>query len=109
MITSQSFTFLESSRWQDYALLDSGDGLKLERFGKYNFVRPESQAMWKRSLNNEWKQAHAVFQPTGEESGGHWDFKKKVDEKWEILVNLKKGFTDQEGFGLLTNLIQNFT
>ena len=27
---------------------------------------------------------HAVFQPTGEESGGHWDFKKKVDEKWEM-------------------------
>ena len=77
MITS-SFTLLESSHWTDYALLDSGDGLKLERFGKYVFVRPESQAMWKRSLNAEWKQAHAVFQPTGEESGGHWDFKKTL-------------------------------
>ena len=85
MITSsQSFTFLESSHWTDYALLDSGDGLKLERFGNYVFVRPESQAMWKRSLDIEWKQAHAFFQPTGEESGGHWDFKKKVDEKWEM-------------------------
>ena len=76
------FTFLESSRWVDYALLDSGDGLKLERFGKYIFVRPESQAMWKRSFEKEWKNADAVFVPTGEESGGHWDFKKKVDEQW---------------------------
>src|SRR5512133_578491 len=76
------FTFLESSRWNDYALLDSGDGLKLERFGEYVFVRPESQAMWKRSLDQEWKNAHAVFVSTGEESGGHWDFKKKVDEQW---------------------------
>lgn len=83
MITS-SFNLLEASHWTDYALLDSGDGLKLERFGKYIFVRPESQAMWKRSLDAEWKQAHAVFQPTGEESGGHWDFKKKIDEKWEM-------------------------
>ena len=83
MITS-SFTLLEASHWTDYALLDSGDGLKLERFGNYVFVRPESQAMWKRSLDAEWKQAHAVFQPTGEESGGHWDFKKKVEEKWEM-------------------------
>ncbi|RPJ19565.1 MAG: class I SAM-dependent rRNA methyltransferase [Chloroflexi bacterium] len=82
------FTFLESARWQDYALLDSGDGLKLERFGKYVFVRPESQAMWKRSLDEEWKQAHAVFQPTGEESGGHWDFKKKVDEQWNLSYPL---------------------
>jgi len=83
MITSP-FTLLESPHWTDYALLDSGDGLKLERFGKYVFVRPESQALWKRSLDAEWKQAHAVFQPTGEESGGHWDFKKKMEEKWEM-------------------------
>ena len=78
------FTLLESSHWKDYALIDSGDGLKLERFGRNVFVRPESQAMWKRTLDSEWKNAHAVFQPTGEESGGHWDFKKKVDEKWEM-------------------------
>ena len=83
MITSP-FTLLEASHWTDYALLDSGDGLKLERFGRYVFVRPESQAMWKRSLDAEWKRADAVFQPTGEESGGHWDFKKKMEEKWEM-------------------------
>jgi len=91
MITSPSFTLLESPGWTDYALLDSGDGLKLERFGKYVFVRPESQAMWKRSLDKEWNQAHAVFQPTGEESGGHWDFKKKVEEKWEMHYSLTPG------------------
>jgi len=84
MTTPIRFTFLESTSWQDYALLDSGDGLKLERFGNYVFVRPESQAMWKPALEAEWKQAHAVFQPTGEESGGHWDFRKKVEEKWEM-------------------------
>jgi len=83
-MTTPSFTLLESPHWTDYALLDSGDGLKLERFGNYVFIRPESQAMWKRSLDIEWKQAHAIFQPTGEESGGHWDFKKKVEEKWEM-------------------------
>jgi len=90
MIDSRPFILLESSRWQSYALLDSGDGLKLERFGKYVFVRPESQAMWKRKLDpeGEWKEAHAVFIPTGEESGGHWNFKKKVDEKWEMRYPL---------------------
>ena len=82
------FTLLESSRWNDYALIDSGDGLKLERFGECVFVRPEAQAMWKRTLDSEWKNAHAVFQPTGEESGGHWDFKKKAGEKWEMSYPL---------------------
>ena len=89
------FTLLESARWKDYALLDSGEGLKLERFGKYVFVRPESQAMWKRALDadTEWKNADAVFVPTGEESGGHWDFKKKVEERWEMHYPLNPALT----------------
>jgi 23S rRNA (cytosine1962-C5)-methyltransferase len=82
-MTSFPFSLLESTQWKDYELLDSGDGLKLERFGNYIFSRPESQAMWSRALPaSAWSNAHAVFQPSGEESGGHWDFKKKVDEKW---------------------------
>ena len=88
MVNSSQFTLLEATRWEDYALLDSGDGLKLERFGKYVFARPESQAMWKRSLTSVWKDVDAVFIPSGEESGGHWDFKKKVDEKWEMKYSL---------------------
>lgn len=84
-----NFTLLESPNWKDYALLDSGDGLKLERFGKYIFERPESQAMWKRALSEtEWKNAHAVFIPSGEESGGHWKLKKQVDEKWVMSYDL---------------------
>ena len=84
-----TFSLLESSNWSDYALLDSGDGLKMERFGSYTFVRPEVQAMWMRALpEKEWAQAHAIFQPTGEESGGHWKFKKNVDEKWEMRYPL---------------------
>ncbi len=89
MKTSPTFTLLEASNWRDYELLDSGDGQKLERFGKYIFSRPESQAMWSRALPaSEWNNAHAVFQPSGEESGGHWDFKKKVDEKWVMSYPL---------------------
>jgi 23S rRNA (cytosine1962-C5)-methyltransferase len=88
MVTTALFTLLDADHWTEYALLDSGDGLKLERFGQYVFVRPESQAMWKRSLDDEWNNAHAVFVPTGEESGGHWDFKRKVKERWEMKYTL---------------------
>jgi 23S rRNA (cytosine1962-C5)-methyltransferase len=80
-----SFLLLDSPRWKDYALLDSGDGLKLERFGDYVFVRPESQAMWKQaSARTAWDNAHAHFQPTGEESGGHWVLRRKMEEKWSM-------------------------
>ena len=89
MKPSPTFTLLEASNWRDYELIDSGDGLKMERFGKYIFSRPESQAMWSRALPaSEWNNVHAVFQPSGEESGGHWDFKKRVDEKWEMSYPL---------------------
>ena len=34
----------------DYALLDSGNGRKLERFGRFTVDRPEPQAMWQPAL-----------------------------------------------------------
>jgi 23S rRNA (cytosine1962-C5)-methyltransferase len=98
MTNSPIYSLLEAAKWRDYELLDSGDGLKLERFGKYVFERPESQAMWSRALpESEWRNAHAVFQPTGEESGGHWDFKKKVDEKWVMSYPLALAPLSPEG------------
>lgn len=80
---------LEAANWRDYELLDSGDGMKLERFGRYVFARPESQATWSRALSEaEWRNAHAVFHPTAEESGGHWVEQKKLPEKWEMKYAL---------------------
>ncbi len=76
---------LVSPVWDDYELLDSGEGAKLERYGPYRFIRPEHQAVWQRNLpSSEWEAAHATFQPTGEESGGRWQFKKPVTPEWEM-------------------------
>jgi len=85
-------TRLLLSRWTDYNLLDSGGGQKLERFGRHTFIRPEVQAMWQRALpDRDWLAAEACFNPTGEESGGHWDYKKKIAEKWEMTYDLEPG------------------
>lgn len=82
---SPSLCLLEAQRWKDYELLDSGEGWKLERFGEYRFARPEAQAIWKRALPKaEWERVHAQFQPSPEESGGHWVFKQKMPERWEM-------------------------
>ena len=89
MSISATIAVLSSKKWLDYQLLDSGGGLKLERFGPYVFVRPEVQAMWKRLLpQSDWGQAAAIFKPSGEEAGGHWDFKRKVADKWELSYPL---------------------
>jgi 23S rRNA (cytosine1962-C5)-methyltransferase len=78
-----SLTILSCPPWQDYELLDSGGGAKLERYGSYVFSRPEPQAVWRAALPPaRWQAAHAVFQPTQEESGGHWEFHQPVETSW---------------------------
>ena len=76
---------LMAPTWQDYELIDSGHGAKLERYGAYTFVRPEHQAIWQPRLSAErWEAAHAVFEPTGEESGGRWRIDKPVKTPWKM-------------------------
>ncbi|NWF69419.1 MAG: class I SAM-dependent methyltransferase [Chloroflexi bacterium] len=76
---------LITENWRDYELLDSGDGLKFERFGPYTFVRPEPQAMWRPKLaEKEWHGAHAVFQGGDDEESGGWSFNKPLPARWEM-------------------------
>lgn len=47
---------------QDYALIDSGHGRKLERFGPFLLDRPSAQAVWNPAIpEKEWKKADAFF------------------------------------------------
>lgn len=70
----------------DYALLDSGNGRKLERFGKIVVDRPEAQALWQPHLpKSEWTKAHAVFSASGEDDEkGKWRVDKPVPESWPV-------------------------
>ncbi len=81
MSKTSSILALEAS--PDYALIDSGDGEKLERFGKVVLSRPDPQALWAKRLSPaEWKKADGYF--TREESGGKWSLKSDVLSKWDI-------------------------
>lgn len=72
----------------DYALLDSGGGRKLERFGAVIVDRPEPQALWNRQRGEEfWRRAHGVFSASGDdEEKGKWRLDKKVPESWPVKV-----------------------
>jgi 23S rRNA (cytosine1962-C5)-methyltransferase len=71
---------------QDYALLDSGHGRKLERFGALTLDRPEEQAIWTPRLSKtDWERADAIF--TGdvdEEGAGRWKRRAGVGESWTL-------------------------
>ena len=78
---------MEGAGWADYALLDSGDGRKLERYGPYRFIRPEGQALWSPRLA-EWE-ADGEFVPgSDEDGGGRWQFTRDVPrEGWPLAWN----------------------
>ena len=42
-----------TNNWKDYELLDTSDGERLERWGKYILVRPDPQVVWKDMKNNK--------------------------------------------------------
>ena len=66
--------------WSDYALLDSGDGAKLERFGIHTVVREELLAKHTRTLPpSEWDKADAIHT---EDDG--WQLNRETPENWPI-------------------------
>jgi len=73
--------------WADYGLIDSGHGKKLERYGRFRFIRPEPQAMWA-PASTDWK-AQGEFVPgSDEDGGGRWEFAEPVPrEGWTLKWN----------------------
>jgi len=73
--------------WADYGLIDSGNGRKFERYGRYRFIRPEPQALWSPRLA-EWD-ADGQFVPgSDEDGGGRWQFVREVPrEGWPLAWN----------------------
>ncbi len=74
---------LKTSASAGYELLDSGEGEKLERYGKFRFSRPDPQALWNKLLpTSEWQKTDAVFAHSGAKGG--WKKKPSIPEKWKI-------------------------
>jgi 23S rRNA (cytosine1962-C5)-methyltransferase len=69
---TSSFRLLVADDWQDYELLDSGNGRKLERFGQETVDRPDSQAFWQRQLKTDAWSANASFTGKGDDDQGAW-------------------------------------
>ncbi|WP_245488615.1 class I SAM-dependent rRNA methyltransferase [Mesorhizobium sp. Pch-S] len=78
---------LEVAPNADYALLDSGNGQKLEQYGPYRIVRPEGQAIWQPALPaKDWDRVDAIFTgDTDEEGMGRWRFPRQpLGETWPM-------------------------
>ena len=84
-----------------YELLDSGDGRKLERFGRYVLARPCSQALWRPALDaSAWQRADASFDREG---GNRWHGRTNLPKTWEIEtagIRFRLGGTDFGHLGI---------
>lgn len=65
----------------DYTILDTGDGMKLERWGKYTLSRPDPQVIWEKQRPELWRRVDAQYSRSNS-GGGHWNFNKELPEKW---------------------------
>lgn len=93
MIILAHMLLLSTKGWQDYELLDSGSGKRLERFGKYIISKPDPQAIWKPLLSqSEWEKADATY--LDEEK--KWS-QNKLPVKWEL------SYKDIKFYAKLTN------
>ncbi len=73
-----------ADRWQDYCLIDTSKGERLERWGDITLIRPDPQIIWENpSPATEWSTAHAKYNRSNK-GGGSWDYRKKFDESWNI-------------------------
>lgn len=84
----------------DYALLDSGHGRKLERFGKVVLDRPCAQAVWTPRHPKRWQDADAYFT---RKNGLEWRGREQLPDAWVVEVNdirMKLSTTDFGHLGI---------
>ncbi|MBQ8161297.1 MAG: class I SAM-dependent methyltransferase [Clostridia bacterium] len=72
-----------ADQWQDYEVLDTGNGEKLEKWGKIILCRPDPQTIWPRQKEKLWQSAQAVYHRS-ERGGGSWEFFEKLPESWKV-------------------------
>ena len=71
-----------AENWKDYELIDTSDGERLERWGKYILIRPDPQVIWNTEKDSKWDTAHGVYKRSSK-GGGNWIVSKMPDE-WAI-------------------------
>ncbi len=76
-------SLLLADDWQDYQLLDVGDGMKCERWGDFTLVRPDPQIIWPKRSGTSWTGWDAYYHRS-DKGGGRWEYRKALPESWKI-------------------------
>ena len=85
-----------ASGWKDYAILDAGNGDKLERWGDVTLLRPDPQAVWTMDPRAD-ARADAVYHRSSS-GGGHWEYQRTLPEQWTIAYRDLRFIVRPTGF-----------
>jgi 23S rRNA (cytosine1962-C5)-methyltransferase len=87
-----------ANSWKDYEVIATGDGEKLERWGKFTLLRPDPQVIWHASGDlSKYKglDGHYIRSNSG---GGGWKFLSHIPEEWKVEWNDIKFIVKPMGF-----------
>lgn len=70
--------------WQDYEIIATGNGEKLERWKDIVLIRPDPQVIWKPE-----RDLRKICEPDGvyirsETGGGRWEYKRQLPDEWVV-------------------------
>ena len=72
------------SGFDDYELIDTSGGERLERWKDIILIRPDPQIIWNTERTNPlWNNAHARYHRSSS-GGGAWERYKKVPDVWTV-------------------------
>ena len=70
--------------WKDYSVIATGDGEKLERWGKYVLLRPDPQVIWRAAKPlRSYEGIDAVYERSSS-GGGRWIYRSEIPEEFTI-------------------------
>ena len=72
-----------ADKWRDYEVLDTSDGEKLERWGRYILVRPDPQVIWRSPRRDARWRHHDARYARSSTGGGKWSAHHLPDH-WQI-------------------------
>lgn len=86
-----------TSDFLDYKILDTGDGMKLERWKNVTLARPDPQVIWAKQAPALWEavDAHYIRSSKG---GGSWEFKRDLPSTWTVSYKHLKFSVHPTGF-----------
>lgn len=86
-----------ADKWKSYIVLDTGNKEKLESLNGVVLRRPDPQTVWEPQFPALWSKADAHYMRSSE-GGGHWDFAKKLPERWTLSYGPLKFYVRPTGF-----------